>query len=169
MHKPISSELNWPMYCTHAIIIAKQREMKNWPVQEAKSKVVACFGSLGFPPSSASSRLSLSWVACSLSVFVSQRLCLFFFILFFSSGSVSSSLPPTSSARPPPTRPLLSCSFFWVYLLFVLFLVVFVPTVLSSPFVSVLPPLSQSAALLLLRSWVNGLSLNVTTRSRMML
>jgi len=36
-----SSELNWPMYSTHAIRIAKQREMKNLPVQEAKSKTVA--------------------------------------------------------------------------------------------------------------------------------
>ncbi|KAJ6951485.1 hypothetical protein NC653_040806 [Populus alba x Populus x berolinensis] len=42
--------------------------------------------------------------------------------------------------------------------------VVFVPTVLSSPFVSVLSPLSQSAALLLLRSCADRLSLNVTTR-----
>ncbi|KAJ6994026.1 hypothetical protein NC653_016984 [Populus alba x Populus x berolinensis] len=48
MQKPVSSELNWPMYSTHAIIIAKQREMKNLPMQEAKSKTVACFGSLGF-------------------------------------------------------------------------------------------------------------------------
>jgi len=36
-------------------------------------------------------------------------------------------------------------------------------------FVSVLPPLSQSAALLLLRSCADGMSLNVITRSRMML
>ena len=48
MHKPVRSELNWPMYSTHAIIIAKEREMKNLPVQGAKSKTVACFGSLGF-------------------------------------------------------------------------------------------------------------------------
>jgi len=31
MHKPVSRKLNWPMYSTHAIIIAKQREMKNLP------------------------------------------------------------------------------------------------------------------------------------------
>ena len=57
--------------------------------------------------------------------------------------------PPSSasSARPPPARPLsVLFVFFWVSLL-----------------------LSQSAALLLLRSWADGLSLNVTTRSRMML
>jgi len=48
MHKPVRSELNWPMYSTHAIIIAKEREMKNLPVQEAKSETLACFGSLGF-------------------------------------------------------------------------------------------------------------------------
>jgi hypothetical protein len=101
-----SSELNWSMYSTHAIIIAKQREMKNLPVQEAKLKTVACFGSLGF----------------------SSLLC-----FFRSSSSCSSPF-------------CLVCFFFWVYLL-----------------------LSQSAALLLLRSCADGLSLNVTTRSRMML
>ena len=102
-----SSELNWPMYSTYAIIIAKQREMKKLPVQEAKSKTVACFGSLGF----------------------SSLLC-----FFRSSSSCSSPFC------------LVCCFFFWVYLL-----------------------LSQSAALLLLRSCADGLSLNVTTRSRMML
>jgi hypothetical protein len=77
-----SSELNWPMYSTHAIRIAKQREMKNLPVQEAKSKTVA----------------KVCWIAKA-----TFSPSLFLFFVRFSSGfaflcfdcfSYSSCLPP---------------------------------------------------------------------------
>jgi hypothetical protein len=77
-----SSELNWPMYSTYAIIIAKQREMKNLPVQEAKSKTVACFGSLGFSSLLCFFRSSSS---CSSPFCL---VCCFFFLGLFASLSV---------------------------------------------------------------------------------
>jgi len=153
MHKPVSSELNWPMYSTHAIIIAKQKEMKNLPVQEAKLKMVACFGSLGFSSllcffSSFTflGRLFSLCICLSASVFVLLRSFLFSRFCF----SVSSSCFFRSSSS--CSSPFCLVRFSGFYLLFVLCPAVFVPTVLSSPFVSVLPPLSQSVALLLLRS-----------------
>jgi hypothetical protein len=78
MHKPVSRELNWPMYSTHAIIIAKQREIKNLPNAGRWSwrQWLALDPSVP-PPSSTSPHLSLSWVAYSLPIIVSLHLCLY--------------------------------------------------------------------------------------------
>jgi len=109
MYKPVRSELNWPMYSTHAIIIAKEREMKNLPVQEATSKIMTCFGSLGFSSLlkffSSFNFLGLPVLTCiflSTSVFVllhSAPLCcsscfVIWFSLFIRWFSQFSSVPP---------------------------------------------------------------------------
>lgn len=139
MHKPVRSELNWPMYSTHAIIIAKEREMKNLPVQGAKSKTVACFGSLGFS--------SLLWFFSSFNFLGSPVLsCIFLsasvFVLLRSapcvvppvllSGFLYSSAGSLSFLPFPPSASLLVLSVFFRFPSFSSVLVIYCGSPLES-------------------------------------